>query len=96
MKAADALSDSAKSVVRAASFGAFLRKDIKTLYSIDTILYLMNCDVGYDGESFTIVLSENNKIEVTPDFVKECFGLPAGDKLLVDHLGNEYNSFGNA
>jgi hypothetical protein len=28
--------------------------------------------------------------------VKECFGLPAGDKLLVDHLGNEYNSFGNA
>ncbi|OQU84778.1 hypothetical protein SORBI_3004G120233 [Sorghum bicolor] len=94
IKAVDALSDSAKSVVRASGFGAFLRMDITTLYSIDTIMYLMNnCDVSSDGESFTVVVSEDNQIEVTPEFVKECFGIPDGDKSLEDHWGNEYNKF---
>ncbi|XP_021315139.1 uncharacterized protein LOC110434748 [Sorghum bicolor] len=57
-------------------------------------MYLMNnCDVSSDGESFTVVVSEDNQIEVTPEFVKECFGIPDGDKSLEDHWGNEYNKF---
>lgn len=85
IKAAAALSREAKSVVRDWGFGAFLNMKIKKLYCNETIMVLMDkSDVSSAGESFTIVLSDDNKLEVTPEFVKRCFHLPAGEKSIED------------
>lgn len=74
---AKSLSSEAKDLVRDSGFGGILDINVTRCFSVDRILYLMSkCDVSSEDESFTIVLSEDNKIKVTPERVKHVFGIP--------------------
>jgi hypothetical protein len=68
-----------KEVLRGCGFSGLLHLQITKNFSVIRIVYMMSkCDVSGEGPSFTIVLSEDNKIEVTPEKVKRVFDLPDG------------------
>jgi hypothetical protein len=95
IKAAECLSPQAKEFVKDCGFGGILEINATKLCSIETIMVIMDkCDVSSDDESFTIVISNENRIKVTSEVVQRILGLPAGDILMDDkNWSKEYYEF---
>ena len=66
-------------------FGGILEINVTKLCSIETIIVIMDkCDISSDDESFTIIISNENRIKVTSEVVQRILGIPAGDLLKDD------------
>ncbi|CAN6226481.1 unnamed protein product [Urochloa humidicola] len=85
IESVECLTTEAKDYVRECGFGGMLDIKVKGVHSIETAMVIMGCcNVSSKDESFTIVLSKEKQIKVTPQVVGRIFGLPAGDTLIVD------------